>query len=358
MRFAVFLICLAAPVFGQSADTAARDAMAQLQAAQARLETAGDARDQIAALTQTVQAYEAGLAAARSGLRQLQAQETALTADLDARRAELGVLIGALATMSKTPRPVSRSQPQSPIDTVRAGMLAADVTQSLKGAADDLRAQIGQVHDLRVLRQETTDTLTAGMQGAQSARSSLGHAISARTDLPIRFEDDPVQTALLMSGSETLDAFADALATHLPDSEADLTKQGNLPLPVSGIVQPQSGDDAGIYIATAPQALVTAPVDATILYVGPLLGDLNVIILEPAPDVVFIFAGLETLYGSAGQIVPAGTPLGTMGRNATEVNGILTENVGDDGEAGALPLYLEVRDGQSSVSPDAWFALE
>jgi septal ring factor EnvC (AmiA/AmiB activator) len=358
MKLAALLICLGAPVFGQSADIAARDAIAQLQAAQNRLDGAGNARDQIAALTQTVQAYEAGLAAARTGLRQLQGQETALTTDLDARREELGVLIGALATMTKTPAPVSRSQPQTPIDTVRAGMLAADVTQALKAAADDLNAQIGQVQELRDLRQETTETLTAGMQSAQSARAALGLAISARTDLPSRFADDPVHAALLMSGADTLGAFADALAVSLPDSDTILTAQGNLPLPVAGLVQPQSGDDAGVYIATAPQALVAAPTDATILYTGPLLGDLNVVILEPAPDIVFIFAGLETLYGRAGQIVSVGAPLGIMGGNATEVNGILTENAGDDGDAGAVPLYLEVRDGQSSVSPDAWFALE
>ena len=358
MRFAAILICLALPAFGQSAETAARDALVQLQEAESHLQAAGNGRDQIAALTQTVQAYEAGLAAARSGLRQLQTQETALTADLDARRADLGQLMGALATMSKTPAPVSRSQPQRPIDTLRAGMLAADVTLGMQKAADDVRVQLARLQGLRTLRADTTASLTAGMQAAQSARAALGRAISERTDLPQRFESDPVQVALLMSGADTLGAFADALAVALPNSEAVLTKQGSLPLPVPGIVQPQSSGDEGVYIATDPLALVIAPVDATLLYLGPLLGDLNVVILEPAPDVVFILAGLGTLYGEAGQIVTAGTPLGLMGGDATDVNGNLTENVGNHDQASAVPLYLEVREGQTSVSPDAWFALE
>ena len=358
MRVAALLICLAFPAFGQSAETAARDAVAQLQRAEEQLLAAGDARDQIAALTQTVQAYEAGLAAARSGLRQLQAQETTLSADLAARRAELGVLLGALATMSKTPVPVSRSQPQRPIDTLRAGMLAADVAAGMQKAADDLRAQLLQLHELREIRTHTTALLTAGMQAAQTARAGLGQAISNRTDLPQRFESDPVQIALLMSGADTLGGFADALLVALPDSDAVLTRRGDLPLPVAGIVQSQAAGDAGIYIATDPQALVTAPVDATLLYLGPLLGDLNVVILEPAPDVVFILAGLDTLYGQAGQIVSAGTPLGLMGGDAPAVNSNLTENVGNDDQADAVPLYLEVREGQTSVNPDAWFALE
>ncbi|SFR31738.1 Septal ring factor EnvC, activator of murein hydrolases AmiA and AmiB [Yoonia tamlensis] len=358
MRFAALFICLALPAFAQPAETAARDAMAQLQAAQLRLQTAGDARDQIAALTQTVQAYEAGLAAARSGMRQLHAQEAALAADLDTRRAAIGALVGTLATISKTPAPVSRSQPQTPIETARAGMLAAEVTQALQAAADDLGAQIAQLQALQALQQDTAVSLTTGMQSAQSARAALGQAISARTDLPKSFDADPVQAALLMSGAQSLAGFADALAETLPDSQRVLTAQGNLPLPVAGIVQPQGRGEDGVYIATAPQALVLAPVEGTILYVGPLLGDLNVVIIEPAPDVVFIFAGLAQLFGKAGEIVPAGTPLGVMGGNPSGDDSNLSENTDEDAQAAAVPLYLEVRDGQSSVSPDAWFALE
>ncbi|PRY77323.1 septal ring factor EnvC (AmiA/AmiB activator) [Yoonia maritima] len=358
MRLAAFLICLALPAFGQTAGEAARDAMAQLQGAQDRLQSAGGARDQIKALTETVQSYEAGLAAVRSGLRQVAAQEAELSADLSARRSELGHLIGALSTISNTPEPVARSNAQRPIDAVRAGMLVADVTEGLQTKAEALRSQLSQIQGLRDVQAAATENLEDGLTGAQDARAALAHAISERSDLPTRFEEDTVQIALLMASSDSLGAFADALANDLPDPDAVLARQGNLPLPVRGIVQSSGRAAEGVYIAAVPQALVTSPVAATLLYRGPLLGDVNVVILEPAPDVLFIFAGLETLYGDVGQIIPAGTPLGLMGGDATKVNGILTENETSGTDEAAQPLYLEVREGQGPVNPDAWFALE
>ena len=358
MRLAAFLICLALPAFGQSADDAARDAIVQLQEAQGRLEAAGSARDQIRALTETVQAYEAGLAAVRSGLRQVTSQEADLAEDLSARRADLGRLLGTLSTISNTPEPVARRKSQRPIDAVRAGMLVADVTEGLQSEAEALRTELLQLEELRVLRAEAAENLEEGLTGAQTARAALGQAVSERSDLPTRFEDDPIQTALIMASSDTLGAFADGLAANLPDPEAGLKRQGNLPLPVEGIIHSAGGGKEGVYIAAAPQALVTSPVAATLLYRGPLLGDVNVVILEPAPDVLFVFAGLETLYGAVGEIIPVGAPLGLMGGDATKVNGILTENETDESDEAAQPLYLEVREGQSPVNPDAWFALE
>lgn len=358
MRLLAFLVCIAGPALGQSAEVVARDAMLQLTRAHEQLVAADTAQDRIHALTGTVQAYEAGLAAMRSGLRQVQAREDALSADLLDRQAEVGNLLGVLATISHTPQPVLRGHPQGAVDAVRAGMLVSDVTAGLQAQATALQTQLARVQQVRALRVSATQTLEDGLQGAQDARIALGQAVSERDDLPKRFEEDPVQTALMMASSQTLGDFADALAQGLPDPETTLNRQGNLPLPVAGIVQGIGAQSDGIYIAAQAGALVTAPVTATLLYRGPLLDDLNVVILEPAPDVLFVIAGLDTLYGEVGQIVPAGTPLGHMPRDATEVNGILTEIGADPASAATQPLYLEVREGQSPVSPDAWFALE
>ena len=114
----------------------------------------------------------------------------------------------------------------------------------------------------------------------------------------------------------------------------------------------------GVRIAAEPQSLVTAPITATLLFHGDLLDYGNVVILEPAANILFVIAGLDQAYGTVGQILPKGTPIGLMGGQQPRSDNNLTENIGFDDTSDQQTLYLEVRDGQTPTNPDAWFALE
>jgi septal ring factor EnvC (AmiA/AmiB activator) len=120
----------------------------------------------------------------------------------------------------------------------------------------------------------------------------------------------------------------------------------------AGIARP------GVIIAARPRAIVATPTPATILFRGPLLDYGNVVIIEPATDVLIVLAGLAEVYGEAGQVIPAGTPLGLLGGDVPFVNAILTQSDGTGGGQASQTLYLEVREGQSPVDPATWFALE
>lgn len=356
MKLVALLILLATPLAAQQEAT---DAATQLQAAGALLQAADSGRDQIKALTETVQAYEAGLVAMRDGLRQITLREMAIADDLTGRRAELAQLLGVLSTIGNTPQVVLHSHPQGPLTTARAGMLVADMTPALQAKVTALTAQLTTARDLRLAREVATQTLSDGLQGAQTARAALGKAVSDRTDLPRRFDEDPVQTALLIASAQTLGDFAGDLATETPSPENSLTASGDLPLPVAGVVLPEDGQNRpGVHIGAAPRALVITPVSATVLFQGPLLDYGKVVILEPTADVLFVFAGLAEVFGQPGEIMSAGAPIGLLGGTPAGVDGILTEN--EDPNAGQTQqtLYLEVREGQSAVNPDAWFALE
>ena len=65
------------------------EAAAQLEAATLRMEQADGARDRVKALSETIHAYEAGLAAMRDGLRGVARRETQLTAQLQSREGEI-----------------------------------------------------------------------------------------------------------------------------------------------------------------------------------------------------------------------------------------------------------------------------
>ena len=355
IRLAALLICIASGAAAQGAAQAA----AQLQAARSQLEVADGASDRIAALTETVRAYEAGLAAMRQEQRDIALRAAILTEEMALRRAEFAQLLGVLSAISSAPQPVLRAHPDGPLSTVRAGMLVADVTPGLEAEVSRLNGLLDEIQAVQAARDAAAQTLSDGLQGAQMARAALGQAVAERTDLPIRFEDDPVQTALLAASAQTLDEFAVQIAAARPEGAETLTARGGLPLPVAGTLLPDDGSGrAGIRIAAAPRALVTAPAPATILFQGPLLNYGTVVILEPATDVLFVMAGFADVFGEAGQVLPAGAPIGLLAAGTPADDGILTENIGNAAGQALQALYLEVREGQGPVEPGAWFALE
>ena len=355
MRWAAILILLALPAAAQqSADDAAR----QLLAANAQLGAAEGAADQVTALTQTVQAYEAGLLAMRQSLREITAAEAEVAADLAARRDEIAGLLMVLASIGQSPQPVMLANPEGPVGAVRAGMIIADLTPALRDDVIRLQREFDRLRDLRDRRIAAAEMLREGLDFAQTARAALGRAISERQDVPRRFVEDPAQSAQRLASAQTLAALASELAGLDMPAQTGLAPAADLPLPVAGIIRTGTPDRPGITIAAAPQALVTSPVRATLLFRGPLLDYGNVVILEPAEDVLFVIAGMAEAFGQPGEIIAAGAPLGLMGGDIGMDDANLGHNQAIDAGQTTQPLYLEVRDGQASVNPDAWFALE
>lgn len=369
MRKAIIAITLlAAPASAQEgAAQAALAASQRLENASVMLENAGSSRDRVAALTETIQAYEDGLVAMREGLRSAAIRQQALELELNAKREEVAQLLGVLQTMERSPGPLLLLHPSGPTGTARSGMIISEVTPAIQSEVDHLKAQFEEVTLLRQLQDGASATLQKGLDGAQSARAELSAAISDRVDLPMRYIEDPVQTALIIASAETLDAFATSLvASEGTEASTDaLAKRGELALPVQGrILRRYNEEDLagvsrpGLLISARPRALVTTPIAATLRFKGELLDYGNVVVLEPAADVLFIITGLIESFGTVGEVLPAGAPLGLMGGVAEAVDDILS----DTGEGMAVKatetLYLEVREGQSPVDPATWFAVE
>jgi len=369
IRAVLVALALAGPAEAESTAAAAAEAAARrIETASALLDAADSRDDRIAALTETVRAFEDGLVALRDGLRQAAIRQAAIEADLAARSDEVAALLGVLESIGRAPAPILSLHPSGPLGTARAGMILADVTPALQGQVDALRAQLQELSDLRTVQAGAAATLQRGLDLAQQARAELAEAVANRTDLPRRFTENPEAVAALIAGTETLDAFAggldategEELAVILPDA---LDLKGALALPVAGTILRRAGeaDAAGVVrpgwvIATRPRALVTTPVTATLRYRGPLLDYGNVVILEPAPDVLFVLAGLAEVFGETGQILPAGSPVGLMGGTMPGADAILGDPTGQTGTAQSETLYLEVREGQSPADPASWFA--
>lgn len=363
-------LCAALPVpaVAQDPGDAALEAAVALEEASERLDAAKSANDRVKALTETVRAYESGLQAMREGLRRVARRETQLTTQLKAREDEVADLLGVITTIETSTPPVLMLHPSGPLGAARSAMMLAEVTPGLQARADALRNDLQEVRDLRLLQQSAALQLEKGLQGVQAARAALSTAIADRQDLPKRFTEDPVQTAILISSTETLTGFADGLtliaeASGVEPNGADISDlRGDLPLPVEGLLLRGYGEQdaagvarAGILVATRPRALVSTPTAATIRYLGPLLDLGNVVILEPQPDTLFILSGLAEVFGEAGQVIPEGTPVGLMGGEVAASSAILSLSGEGGGTGRSETLYIEVRMENSPVDPETWF---
>ncbi|MEO9898957.1 MAG: peptidase M23 [Paracoccaceae bacterium] len=363
---------LASPISAQS-DPAqqAREALIQLDAAAQKLQDADKARDRVRALTETVQAYEAGLTAIRDSLRSASLRESQLRNSLQARDKEIAQLMGILLAIQPGTNPRTFLHPNGPTGTARAGMLLADLTPELNRQAVDLRLDLENVANLALLQRNARAQLQRGLSAVTQSRVALNTAMAERTDLPMRFFEDDERAATLLASSETLDAFSSGLASVANDdigwTPPPLQDQiGMLPLPVRGVTlrRANEADAAGItrpglLMATRSGALVASPTAATIRYIGPLLDFGTVVILEPRADTLFIFAGLDRAYGEAGQVITDGTPVGLMGGLKPDLS-LNPPSIG--GERGSTErretLYIEVRQNNTPQDPAEWFRID
>ncbi len=343
----------------------ARRASRDLAVALASLDQADKASDRVAALTQTIHAYENGLTAFREAMRRAAIRKRTVALSLEGKRERIERLVSVMMTMKPQSAPLLLLHPSGPLGTARSGMMLSEITPALQAEAAGLRQQLDELSVLSALQASATTTLEQSLAGLQLARTKLSQAISDRTDLPRRVIDDPAQMRALVASAETLKAFASGLTESDSDGVASFTDmRGALRLPVIGTVLRgfNEADAAGVrrpglVIAAQPRALVSTPWPSTIRYAGPLLDYGNVMILEPAGGYLLVLAGLAEVYGKTGQVIPADTPVGLMGGEDTSVDAFLTQAAEGSGAQQSETLYIEMRVGSEPVDPSQWFAL-
>nr|WP_223634948.1 peptidoglycan DD-metalloendopeptidase family protein [Rhodobacter sp. TJ_12] len=357
--------------FASPAADVAQQAADDLRGAISALEAAQSRSDRVAALTQTISAYETGLGALRDGLRRAAIRESEIRATFNAKREDIGRLLGVMSTMSQSEGPLLLLHPSGPLGSARSGMVLGAVTPALQAQAELLRADLAEIDALRAVQANAAKVLQTGLGSVQAARTALSKAISERKGLPTLYLEEPEELRQLVESVDTLEGFASGIV----DLDSDIGPpmedfegaKGRLPLPVLGTVL-RAFDEAdaagirrpGLVIAAAPAALVTTPWPATVRYRGPLLDYGNVMILEPSEGYLLVLAGLGAVYGETGDVLAAGAPVGLMGGQepaAQEFGEDFVRNAQMGSGAGRTEtLYIELRQGKEPVDPAPWFA--
>ena len=349
------LILLAGPAFADGT-TSAEDAARRLAEAAVQLEAAERAGDRIAALTETVRAYEAGLSALREGLVSVTLRQRAIEAQLQERDAELAEFLALLQTVSQRGQTQALVHPGGALETVQAGLLVSSVVPELQTRADRLQASLTEVADLAAVRAAGIDTLENGVRGAREARLRLADALKNRTDLPPRQVMDEAATEALLNSTETLSAFADAMVSN-DIGPTELAREGWM-LPIDGeVLRGFNAPDAagiprpGLVLAAPPEGLVVSPTDANVRFSGDIPDHGGVLILEPKAGYLIVLTGVDRGFVRQGEIVAKGDPIGLMGGKLANAQENLNELLRNGSLLGQETLYMEVRQGLSPIDP-------
>jgi septal ring factor EnvC (AmiA/AmiB activator) len=122
---------------------------------------------------------------------------------------------------------------------------------------------------------------------------------------------------------------------------------GGLMRPVTGMVSRSWGDSLpggetakGLYIQPRQNADVVAPVDGKIEYAGVFRSYGQLLIISTSDGYHILLSGMGRIYGTPGQTVRAGEPVGRM----------------SDREIPPPELYLEVRREGVPMNPARWMS--
>ena len=355
-------------VFGQTSKALETIfAIEALDLATANLKMAKSSKKRIKSLSQAIRSYEETLAILRISVRDLTLQKSQVQNVLDQNENEIMQLLGVLATVQKTPIAGQMLHPSGPLATARSGMIISEIIPILQENVDQIKDQVMVLEQLSETQFKAQASLQTGLLELQKAHSNLGRAIANREDVPKRFIADPEKLKILIKASNDLETFAASVQSiALDEPSVSLPsvrdRKGNLKLPVRGkILRKFNEADAsgikrsGIILATDPGALVISPTAATIRYLGPFLDYGNVAILEPQNGLLFVFAGMDTLYGEIGQVIPALSPIGLMPSQSSKVDKIFKAQTNIYAGKLSETLYVEVRSGAQTENPLDWF---
>ncbi len=171
------------------------------------------ARDRVRALTQTIRAYEDGLAAMRerpaSGC---DARGATVRAVWRPATRKSQTLLGVLAKHRVAGAPVALLHPAGPMGTARSGMMLADITPALNAEARRLRAGSRRGAGAARPCKRTLPHACSWACKVQQARTALNRRLPTAPNCRSRFTEDPVRTAILIASTETLDGFASGLS--------------------------------------------------------------------------------------------------------------------------------------------------
>ena len=146
MKALVSAVCVALAMAGSATAEGLADAASKaLLRAATLLEQSESAGDRIAALTDTIRAYETGLQAMRAEVRRLTLKQRALQERLAAEDADTAALLALMQNATRQTRAQTILHPGSAPESIRAGTLARSMVPALLERAAELESLLNEL---------------------------------------------------------------------------------------------------------------------------------------------------------------------------------------------------------------------
>jgi septal ring factor EnvC (AmiA/AmiB activator) len=277
---------------------------------------------------------------------------------------------------------------------LRTAMLLGSVVPELRGRAEKLSSELGELGALRKTiaterdalardrdkskddqvrlaalvdeRQRKQSAIEKDMEAEGARAITLSRQVDSLQGLIAKMEQDlksaakAAATASLQgapatpNGKPNLGALKDP--ARLSPAIAFASARGLLAFPVNGSkIRDFGGSDGaggvekGISLATRAGAQVTTPCDGWVVYAGPFRSYGQLLILNAGGGYHVLIAGVERISVNIGQFVLTGEPVATMG-STSQVASILATT------ASQPVLYVEFRKDGTPIDPGPWWA--
>ena len=315
----------------------------------------------------------------------LEARLSSAKVELTEDEAAIKDLVSALALQSARRPPSLIVSPDKASDAVQTAMLLSHITPRIQERSNALAAEIEQLTKLEydVRREQArlgAAEATLALKTAEIEKLALAKR-SHYEDLSSEAEMLRQKVAEISSKADSLKALIAGLEADAPSSPRSKPKPptqlaaldpsktgvkrpsrkskpvpkslkplgssalGSMKRPASGLVAqnwgdrtPGGGKAEGITIVTRPGAQVIAPVDGQIRHAEPFRSYGQLLILRTSDGYHILLYGMGTIFGTPGQTVKAGEPVGRM-----------AERVSPPPE-----LTVEVRKDGRPMNPAKW----
>jgi septal ring factor EnvC (AmiA/AmiB activator) len=341
-----------------------------------------------------VRSVETRIGETEASLRPLDSREQAVRASLDSRRTEIVEVLAALQRAGRRTPPALLVRPEDALQSLRTAMLLGSVVPELRGRAEKLAADLGELVSLRqriaaqrdVLardrdrlkddsvrlaalveeRQRKQSAIEKDVEAEGARAINLSRQVEGLQGLIMKMEQDlksaakAAATASLQgapaapNGKPNLGALKDP--ARLSPAIAFASARGLFAFPVNGRkIREFGGSDGaggvekGISLATKAGAQVTTPCDGWVVYAGPFRSYGQLLILNAGGGYHVLIAGMERISVNIGQFVLTGEPVATMG-STSQVASILATT------ASQPVLYVEFRKDGTPIDSGPWWA--
>ncbi|WP_291856552.1 peptidoglycan DD-metalloendopeptidase family protein [Bradyrhizobium sp.] len=341
-----------------------------------------------------VRGVEARIGETEARLRPLDSREQQMRTSLDSRRSEIAEVLASLQRAGRRTPPALLVRPEDALQSLRTAMLLGSVVPELRGRAERLTADLGELVALRKAiaterdaqardrdklkddqvrlaalveeRQRKQSAFEKDMEAENARAINLSRQVDSLQGLITKMEQDlnsaakAAATASLQgapsvgNGKPNLGALKDT--ARLSPAVAFASAKGLFAFPVNGRkIRDFGGSDGaggverGISLTTRPGAQVTTPCDGWVVYAGPFRSYGQLLILNAGGGYHVLIAGMERISVNIGQFVLAGEPVATMG-STSQVASILATT------ASQPVLYVEFRKDGTPIDSGPWWA--